>query len=213
MHRRRHVSKFLPRRLKQVRLAYVLSTKNLAQFLGIKSGSNITFWETGKQKPSLEALELFCFSFGISVDWLMGYSSSPYNDEFLTLAEEELLSIPNPFNPSLLYLPHLKWIPNEYLDANLRKATYSFPVRANIIFLLHNYLSTSLEAIKTQEQLLGENRSTILDQFTRYYKMIKQAKTAQQAIKQHNLYIQSLHKLLEQKSNAAVLFDITKEFE
>lgn len=196
-----------------MRLAYVLSTKNLAQFLGIKSGSNITFWETGKQKPSLEALELFCFSFGISVDWLMGYSYSPYNDEFLTLAEEELLSIPNPFNPSLLYLPHLKWIPNEYLDANLRKATYSFPVRANIIFLLHNYLSTSLEAIKTQEQLLGENRSTILDQFTRYYKMIKQAKTAQQAIKQHNLYIQSLHKLLEQKSNAAVLFDITKEFE
>lgn len=107
----------------------------------------------------------------------------------------------------------MKWIPNEYLDANLRKATYSFPVMTNIIFLLHNYLSTSLEAIKTQEQLLGENRSTILDQFTRYYKMIKQAKTAQQALKQHNLYIQSLHKLLEQKSNAAVLFDITKEFE
>ena len=43
--------------------------------------------------------------------------------------------------------------------------------------------------------------------------LIKQAKTAQQALKQHNLYIQSLHKLLEQKSNAAVLFDITKEFE
>ena len=87
-----------------MRLAYELSTKNLAQFLGIKSGSNITFLETGKQKLSLEVLELFCFSFGISVDWLMGYSSSPYNDEFLTLAEEELLSIPNPFNPSLLYL-------------------------------------------------------------------------------------------------------------
>ena len=58
-------------RLKQLRTEKNIGQNALAEALGI-SNASISYWETGKQIPSSEAVFKLAQFFGVSADYLLG---------------------------------------------------------------------------------------------------------------------------------------------
>ena len=135
-------------RFKMVRQGYKLTLAETADLLGLRSRSAISELENGNKKLSLEAILQFTKVFGVSLDWLLGNSETRYLDMQLMLIEENHLSICNFLehdNLGVFKNAHdFQWIPEEYSQFELREATYSLPVRANICFLMHCCLVDSL---------------------------------------------------------------------
>lgn len=77
-------------RVRMLRLLYDLTLKEEAELLGLKSGGNITAMESGKTKPSYDTMVKIQALYGVSVDWLMGYSDRPYNSITIEIALEQI---------------------------------------------------------------------------------------------------------------------------
>ena len=135
-------------RFKMVRQGHKLTLAETADLLGLRSRSAISELENGYKKLSLEAILQFTKVFGVSLDWLLGNSETRYLDMQLMLIEENHLSICNFLeydNLGVFKNAHdFQWIPEEYSQFELREATYSLPVRANICFLMHCCLVDAL---------------------------------------------------------------------
>ena len=114
-------------RLKLLRISKNLSTRQLANLLNIKSASNIPHWEKQRLVPSFEKLNDVMNLFGISADWLYGYSDKPYNKKLIAMKETELLSY-------LELLPLPTSLISAYKDK--REKLLNWEERANIIFLI-----------------------------------------------------------------------------
>lgn len=61
----------LGERLKQLRNEKGLGQNKLAKDLGV-SNASISYWETGKQEPTAEALFKLSVYFNVSADYLLG---------------------------------------------------------------------------------------------------------------------------------------------
>lgn len=68
-------------RLTTLRNAYDVSMNELTSFLFLKNISSVAAYESGKSYPSYEILLQTALFFGISADWLVGISNTPYTDE------------------------------------------------------------------------------------------------------------------------------------
>lgn len=135
-------------RFKMVRQGYKLTLAETADLLGLRSRSAISELENGNKKLSLEAILQFTKVFGVSLDWLLGNTESRYLEVQLMLIEENHLSICNfleYYSLGVFKNAHdFQWIPEEYSQFELREATYSLPVRANICYLMHCCLVDAL---------------------------------------------------------------------
>lgn len=71
-----------PDRFKQLRSEHHLSQQNLADQLGF-SKSSVNMYERGEREPGLEAIEAIADYFNVDVDYLMGRSDKPNNNEWI----------------------------------------------------------------------------------------------------------------------------------
>lgn len=128
--------------IKLLRTAYKLSTRDLATILDIKAPS-ITAWESGKSQPTLEMFKTICNLFAVSSDFMLGYSSKVYNEEFLLMLEREIISFSFSENYSSSHKDLISDfpLPQAYIDEKQRIATYTQGMRANIIFLARMYIA------------------------------------------------------------------------
>ncbi len=78
------------KKIRMLRQLYDLTLKEEAELLGLKSGGNITAMESGKTKPSYETMVKIQALYGISIDWIMGYSDMPYNSITIEIALEQI---------------------------------------------------------------------------------------------------------------------------
>ena len=78
------------KKIRMLRQLYDLTLKEEAELLGLKSGGNITAMESGKTKPSYETMVKIQALYGISIDWIMGYSDIPYNSITIEIALEQI---------------------------------------------------------------------------------------------------------------------------
>lgn len=141
-------SKIFSKNCCDLRNAYYLSTTELSCILNLKRHTSIVNIENNKSYPSFELLVDICSLFAVSLDWLMGFISEPYNEEFIEKLENEIAEViifgENPF---ILNTPKI------YRNVESRRKYFSLDERANIIFLVHyiQYL------IKQNEKLSSKN--------------------------------------------------------
>lgn len=77
-------------KIRMLRQLYCLTLKEEAELLGLKSGGNITAMESGKTKPSYDTMVKIQALYGISIDWIMGFSDMPYNSITIEIALEQI---------------------------------------------------------------------------------------------------------------------------
>lgn len=118
---------FIAKRVRMLRNDYTLTTTELAILLGFKRKTSITAIEVGRSVPSYEVLMYIVQLFGVSMDWLMGYSDIQYDAEVLLSVEKICPSIP------LMEL-NMEAIPDDYLNVQLRAEKYTPWARGNIIY-------------------------------------------------------------------------------
>ena len=75
-----------PERLKQLRKEKRMTQIQLAQALGVSSGT-VAMWETGKRKPQFETLNKLCDLFDQHLSYLIGSSDTPTPE---TRTEEDI---------------------------------------------------------------------------------------------------------------------------
>lgn len=145
----------LPNRLKIVRKAYGLLGKDVAKIIDTIY-RNYQNYESGKVQPSANKLAALTLYTGISLDWLLGITNTPYYEELIQNIEDNLWNYDKNNNPILLLdtynpildktekvqiYPYAKLsILNDYADITKRKENYSLAARANIIFLINRFI-------------------------------------------------------------------------
>lgn len=134
-------------KFKALRTFYQISYRDLGTMMNYKSKANLTNFEKYPMitKPSYQTLATIPQIFGISIDWMLGYSNIPYTEETIKQAEIEqadrfLLDLPNDDLPydtpeSLTDFLKREMFPNRVLSKNL-----SLHDRFILLFLL-NYLA------------------------------------------------------------------------
>lgn len=119
---------------KKTRLAYDFSIKNISDLIDLKTTSVIGNIETSKGTPSLNLLIKFALTFGVSIDWLLGFSDIIFTPASVSVAEKNLENRLSNADTSLA----LHMLLNNYdkwQDPNIRQQHYSLAVRANIVAL------------------------------------------------------------------------------
>lgn len=197
--------------MKELRLSHSLSMSELAYILKFKNKTSIGNIEKNIIYPSFEKLIDISNLFTVSIDWLVGRSSEPYNEEILLNIERELLSVSCTSNEVSFKLLRSPLIPEEYLNENTRKNLYSLPVRANIIFLLRFkviQVKTALEStLGIQMDDIQNGTTDLLSVLEQYY--CENNKKRFNEV--NNFYLQNLYSLLKREQTNPV-FDITKNY-
>ena len=86
-------------RLTTLRNAYDVSMNELTSFLFLKNISSVAAYESGKSYPSYEILLQTALFFGISADWLVGISNTPYTDESIAAGYKAAVERQNRIDP------------------------------------------------------------------------------------------------------------------
>lgn len=192
-----------------LRKSHFLSLSELALLINLKSKGSLSTLENAKNPPSFETLINIANLLTISIDWLVGRSSEPYNEEIILNIERELLSLSCTSNEVSFKLLRSPLIPEEYLNENTRKNLYSLPIRANIIFLLRFKIIQVKTAL---ESTLGipmddiQNSTTTLLPILETYYCNNNKKRFNEI---NNFYLQNLNLLLNRQQTTPI-FDITK---
>lgn len=204
------ISDKFQKRLKILRTTYQLSHQEITDCLNMKSRTNISNWELGKNIPSLDILCDITSLFAIRTDWILGYVDYPYDNEIMLSLEYELLNCTNEYPNIVQYNPirNLQWIPEEYKNTQLRINTYSLDVRANLIYLLRNYNAFRNAAIISS---LENNRNSFKEKlivYQRYYQILLEPEKYQKKLKLQNQQIVQLRTLLAAKDFSIPLYDL-----
>lgn len=150
-----NLENILPNRLKIVRQAYGLLGKDVAKIIDTIY-RNYQNYESGKVQPSANKLAALTLYTGVSLDWLLGMTKTPYYKELIKNIENNLWNYDENNNPIILLdvynpildktekiqiYPYAKLsILNDYADIAKREKSYSLAVRANIIFLINRFI-------------------------------------------------------------------------
>lgn len=150
-----NLENILPNRLKIVRQAYGLLGKDVAKIIDTIY-RNYQNYESGKVQPSANKLAALTLYTGVSLDWLLGITKTPYYKELIKNIENNLWNYDENNNPIILLdvynpildktekiqiYPYAKLsILNDYADIAKREKSYSLAARANIIFLINRFI-------------------------------------------------------------------------
>lgn len=150
-----NLENILPNRLKIVRQAYGLLGKDVAKIIDTIY-RNYQNYESGKVQPSANKLAALTLYTGVSLDWLLGMTKTPYYKELIKNIENNLWNYDENNNPIILLAvynpildktekiqiyPYAKLsILNDYADIAKREKSYSLAARANIIFLINRFI-------------------------------------------------------------------------
>lgn len=113
--------------IKFLRASYKLTQANFAKILNL-SFQQISNLENGRRNLTLEQALLLNQIFGISVDWILGISSTPLTKDSLEFAENKLLKI----------MMGCFFGCDTYLNDQKRNSEYSLQIRSNIIYLAYS---------------------------------------------------------------------------
>lgn len=119
---------------KKTRLAYDFSIKNISDLLDLKTTSVIGNIETHKGTPSLNLVIKFALTFGVSIDWLLGFSDTIFTPASVSIAEKDLEDRLSNTDFSLA-LHMLLTNYDKWRDPDTRQQHYSLAVRSNIVTL------------------------------------------------------------------------------
>lgn len=86
-------------RLTTLRNAYDVSMNELTSFLFLKNISSVAAYESSKSYPSYEVLLQIALFYGVSVDWLVGISNTPYTDESIAAGYKAAVERQNRIDP------------------------------------------------------------------------------------------------------------------
>ena len=110
---------------------YDLSYTDFVKILGVKNKTTVNDWvKSQKGFPNESMLVLISNIFAVSLDWLLGCIEDPYNEEYLTLLEENYVA---PILEIALNAEK-KALPEIYTNIDLRRKNYTHGQRANLIF-------------------------------------------------------------------------------
>lgn len=124
-------SEIFAKNFKQLRLTHSLSMSELALILNFKNKSTIAQLETIKMLPSFETLINIADVFAVKVDWLIGRSSQPYDEEIIFKLENQIMNFRLSADAVFKDI-----VPDVYADAELRSKIYTLEIRAALIFYL-----------------------------------------------------------------------------
>lgn len=198
-----------PFKLTQIINAYNLSPKELSAILNLDDPSLILKWENNIEVPSSDIISELIYLFGVSPSWIYGTSEQIYNDTDLTKVENDLLDTNyNMNNVDIYLLKKLPWIPTEYKDEMLRKKYYSLEVRGNLIFLLNMFLTKQIKSLDRYQ--LSQNKPAIskLLILQNKFKHIFNRSEIEFELSKSNEYIINLRKLLNEKNEGVVIYNI-----
>lgn len=188
-----------------LRQSFSLSIRDCMAILNMKSTAQISQWEQGVALPSIESFSNISILFAVSTDWLLGHTPEPYNNIFLKLLEEKLLSSKIKVNNSYINVFNSMSFPNEYINESKRIQTYSLPVRANIVYLLHISLVFT-EFAYYHSQSLAERPH--YEAFPSYFDVLSDKDVYKKKLKLKEKYEQYLDKLLREKEKAIPVFKL-----
>lgn len=199
----------LAKKLKLLRLSHNLSYSALSNLFSLKSPTSISNIEGYRAFPSFELFHLMTDLFAVSPSWLMGYTDNVYDIDVISKIENKLFSETyQTASEDIPLLRKVSWIPEEYWNYELRTITYSIPVRANIIFLLHIYLATQRPVIYNYFANSEKIHITELKAHQRYLIFLFNTPQIDKKIKLFESYKVQLQNLLAAKESAKPIFDI-----
>lgn len=99
--------------------------------INLKSKGSLSTLENAKNPPSFETLINIAEVFAVTIDWLVGRSSQPYNEEIILNLENQIMDIK--VNSGTVFK---KILPPLYANIEQRTIFFSVAERANLIFLL-----------------------------------------------------------------------------
>lgn len=114
-----------------LRQSHYLSLSEMAMLINLKSKGSLSTLENAKNPPSFETLINIANIFAVKVDWLVGRSLQPYDEEIILSLEEQIMDIK--VNSGTVFQ---KILPPLYSDIEKRAKFFSLAERANLIFLL-----------------------------------------------------------------------------
>ena len=117
--------------LRTLRQSHYLSLSEMAMIINLKSKGSLSTLENAKNPPSFETLINIAEVFAVTIDWLVGRSSQPYNEEIILNLENQIMDIK--VNSGTVFK---KILPPLYANIEQRTIFFSVAERANLIFLL-----------------------------------------------------------------------------
>ena len=105
-------------KIKALRKNHDVTLSDMAMLINLKSKGSLSTLENAKNPPSYETLINIADVFAVKVDWLIGRSSQPYDEEIIFKLENQIMN----FRLSA--------------DAELRSKIYTLEIRAALIFYL-----------------------------------------------------------------------------
>ena len=205
-----------------LRQSHYLSLSEMAMIIKLKSKGSLSTLENAKNPPSFETLINIANVFAVKLDWLVGRSSQPYDEDVIQKLELQLMNIKITDDTEFKSI-----LPDIYFDVEKRKIYYSLAERANLIFLLQY-----LKAIVLKEPNILQSRkysNSTLDVLLENAGIKKNLK--KEAAYRYNFIVSGIEKILQNKTRQQwkgpfyrgnpepaeqlpkPLFDITKSLE
>ena len=127
--------------IKLLRTSYGLTSKQMAQFIGLGGAGSLSTIENEKNPPSFKTMWMVAKLFAVDLEWMIGRVSFPYREEIIESEERDLFPLitqmPDGYALEIVPYKQVVSIPKDYTDLDSRRQTYSLPLRANIIYLAH----------------------------------------------------------------------------
>lgn len=125
-------------RIKKLREKYKITMKTVAKYCSQQNEANfsqstLSLWENGKRIPTIDNFSRVADLFAVDLNWLIGRSDEIYSEG--VIKNLELASFPVNITTENITVELMVDIPEDYLDYEKRRTTYSLEARANIIFL------------------------------------------------------------------------------
>jgi len=176
-------------------------------FLNLNSNVVPSKWELQKNWPSTESLISISRLFGVTTDWLLGNTDQPYNEDLLETIEEELIHSTVCFGHSHQSIFNQIGFPDAYYKPDLRRITYSMPVRANIIFFMnHEAAFTSY----SHHHISHPNTPPVTTLRLNFCRSYSDKLICEKARKRNKLYTDNLLILLRDASAATPIYNLNK---
>lgn len=158
-------SEILSKNFKHIRSTYNFSISELSEFLDLNTTSVVGGIETNRGLPSLSLLIRFALKFGLSTDWLIGFSDIVYTSESISVAEKDLEDQLREHDLPILSLRTLL-IDDRWKNPAIRGKNFSLGVRANIVVLANwiIFQSQNPKLNNKNKQRLADFEKLILNQ-------------------------------------------------
>lgn len=118
-------------KIKALRKNHDVTLSDMAMLINLKSKGSLSTLENAKNPPSYETLINIADVFAVKVDWLIGRSSQPYDEEIIFKLENQIMNFRLSADAVFKDI-----VFDKYSDKELRSKIYPLKMRAYLIFLL-----------------------------------------------------------------------------